>query len=106
MIWLDDPTPMGECTHEPNLRGTACQHCGMPAELVTPDELGEAMMAELSALRVRASGQTEWLDTPESRCWQYLHTLGGMRRCVRQPDYHDGAHEYSSELIPVGPAQP
>lgn len=36
-----------------------------------------------------------------SQCWTYLHTLGGTRRCVRRPDHHDGAHEYSSVLVPV-----
>jgi hypothetical protein len=39
-------------------------------------------------------------DTPApstaapSRCWNYLHSLGGPRRCLREPDYHDGPHEY------------
>jgi len=32
--------------------------------------------------------------TQATRCWYYLHTLGGMRRCIREPDYHDGDHDY------------
>lgn len=51
-----------ECTHEPNARGTQCQHCGIPAEMVTPDELAEALTAEMDAARLRAGGQTSWLD--------------------------------------------
>ena len=51
-----------ECDHEPNLRGTACQHCGIPAEMVTPDELAEAMMAEVAAIERREGGQTSWID--------------------------------------------
>ena len=34
------------------------------------------------------------MDAAPSQCWHYLHTLGGPRRCLRQPDYHDGPHEY------------
>lgn len=52
------------CDHEPNARGTACEHCGLTAELVTPDELAEAMMAEVAALRLAVGGQTSWLDLP------------------------------------------
>ena len=94
--WIEDAPAFDECRHEPNLRGTACQHCGIPAEMVTPDELSDALMAEAVALRLRAAGQTGWLDepTPESRCYQYLHTLGGTRRCVIEPDQHDGPHDY------------
>lgn len=40
---------------------------------------------------------------PETRCRQYLHTQGGTRRCVRTPDYHDGAHEYEAAVTPIGP---
>lgn len=41
-----------------------------------------------------------------SRCWQYLHTQGGTRRCVRTPDYHDGEHEYEPTVTPIGPTAP
>ncbi len=50
------------CVHEPNARGTACQHCGIPAEMVTPDELTDALMAEMANARLAAGGQTSWLD--------------------------------------------
>lgn len=59
--WLD--APASPCDHWPNPRGTACQHCGLTAELVTPDELAEAMMAESAALAVRAAGQLGWVET-------------------------------------------
>jgi hypothetical protein len=36
--------------------------------------------------------------TQATRCWYYLHTLGGMRRCIREPDYHDGDHDYGEAL--------
>ena len=58
--WLD--APASSCDHWPNARGTACQHCGLTAELVTPDELAEALMAEVDAARLRAGGQTSWLE--------------------------------------------
>jgi hypothetical protein len=64
--WIEDAPAATECRHEPNLRGTACQHCGIPAELVTPDELTDALMAEIVAIRVRDAGQTGWLDTCNS----------------------------------------
>ena len=59
MEWLE---ARADCDHEPNARGTQCQHCGIPAELVTPDELAEALSAEMDAARMRASGQTSWLE--------------------------------------------
>lgn len=60
--WLDG-SPASSCDHEPNARGTACQHCGIPAELVTPDELEMALTAEIENARLAASGQTSWLDS-------------------------------------------
>lgn len=58
--WLDvaqdDP-----CDHYPNARGTACENCGIPAEMVPPDELAEAFMAEVRASALRETGQTSWL---------------------------------------------
>lgn len=41
-----------------------------------------------------------------SRCYQYLHTTGGTRRCTVEPDYHDGPHSYDSPLVPIGPVSP
>lgn len=58
--WLDIPSQ--DCAHEPNALGTACQHCGLTAELVTPDELAEALAAEIDRARLVAGGQTSWLD--------------------------------------------
>ena len=60
--WIEDAPAFDECQHEPNLRGTACQHCGIPAEMVTPDELAEALTVEIDAARIAASGQMGWLD--------------------------------------------
>lgn len=37
-----------------------------------------------------------------ARCWVYLHTLGGTRRCVRL-DHHDGPHDYEPTIRPIGP---
>lgn len=59
--WLD--APASSCDHWPNARGTACQHCGLTAELVTPDELADALTAELAAARLRAGGQLGWVET-------------------------------------------
>jgi hypothetical protein len=67
--WLD----VSDCAHEPNARGTACQHCGIPAELVTPDELAEALSAEMDAARLRADGQTSWLE-PCAECGHDIHS--------------------------------
>jgi hypothetical protein len=50
-----------------------------------------------------AAAQSATFKTPStrpSRCWYYLHALGGPRRCLREPDYHDGPHEY-----PPAPAE-
>ena len=58
--WID--AQASDCAHEPNVRGTACQHCGIPAEMVTPDELTDALMAEIESARLAAGGQTSWLD--------------------------------------------
>ena len=60
MQWIDDHDP-SDCAHEPNARGTACQHCGIPAEMVTPDELAEALTVEIEAARIAASGQMGWM---------------------------------------------
>jgi hypothetical protein len=57
---MDIPTT--DCEHEPNARGTQCQHCGIPAEMVTPEELEAALMAEIDNARLAASGQTSWLE--------------------------------------------
>lgn len=50
------------CEHEPNARGTACEHCGILAEMVAPDELEAALMAEIDNARLAASGQTSWIE--------------------------------------------
>lgn len=47
----------GDCQHEPNARGTQCQHCGIPAEMVAPDELAEALSAALIAVERSRLGQ-------------------------------------------------
>ncbi len=54
------------CEHHPNVNGTACEHCGLPALPVMADELVLAM-AEAYAeahrrAELRAIGQTEWTD--------------------------------------------
>lgn len=33
---------------------------------------------------------------PDPRCWVYLHTQGGPRRCTVEPDHHDGPHDYAA----------
>ena len=60
--WIEDVPAFDECAHEPNLRGTACQHCGLPAEMVTPDELVIAMAYAYAEARAKAEGQTSWLE--------------------------------------------
>lgn len=37
----------------------------------------------------------------ESRCYVYLHTTGGQRRCMVEPDGHDGVHEYDRIIRPM-----
>lgn len=60
----DDCTPYASCRlharaceHIPNDRGTACALCGIPAEMVTPDELADALYAECERRRLEAGGQ-------------------------------------------------
>jgi hypothetical protein len=86
--WLDLPSQ--DCDHEPNARGTACQHCGIPAELVTPDELAEALSDEMDAARMRASGQTSWLDS--CQCGDECSCYGCTRGDARCTDECAGCH--------------
>lgn len=51
----------------------------------------------------RAAHAPEPTPAAESRCWHYLHTAGGTRRCVIQPDHHAGAHDYEPVVTPIGP---
>jgi uncharacterized C2H2 Zn-finger protein len=53
--------------------------------------------------KVHAAAAVKPAADPGSQCWQYLHTTGGTRRCVRRPDYHDGAHEYETTVTPMSP---
>ena len=43
--WID--APASDCEHEPDWLGVKCQHCGIPAEMVPPDELAEHLSAAL-----------------------------------------------------------
>lgn len=71
MEWFDesrvaDPAyalDPAHCAHEPDALGVRCQHCGIPAVMVPPDELAEALMAEVAAAAIRASGQLGWIET-------------------------------------------
>ena len=48
---------VSDCEHIPNASGTACALCGIPAEMVPPDELADAMMAAHDALLLAQAGQ-------------------------------------------------
>jgi len=50
------------CNHEPDPRGVKCQHCGIPAEMVPPDEIADALMAAIDAARLAAGGQLAMFD--------------------------------------------
>lgn len=54
--WIE-AAPADDCPHEPNDRGTQCALCGIPAEMVPPDELADAMMAAYNALILAQAGQ-------------------------------------------------
>lgn len=41
-----------------------------------------------------------------SRCWQYLYSAGGPRRCLVEPDYHDGPHEYPPRAVETPAPEP
>ena len=53
--WID--APASDCEHEPDWLGVKCQHCGIPAEMVTPDELAEHLSAALDTAYAEMAGQ-------------------------------------------------
>lgn len=50
------------CEHEPNSLGTSCQHCGIPAEMVPPDELAEHLSAAIATALREIAGQIGLFD--------------------------------------------
>jgi len=85
----------------------ACRLCvdGTPVVVETPAPVKVARAPRVKVAPVVA----EPVETPAepvaeaSRCWTYLHTQGGTRRCMVRPDLHDGAHEYEPVIVPIGP---
>ena len=56
--WIEPGgAPASDCEHEPDWLGVKCQHCGIPAEMVTPDELAEHLSAALDTAYAEMAGQ-------------------------------------------------
>jgi len=75
--WLE---PQPDCEHTPNARGTACERRGMPAEMVPPDELQEALWAEIMRARLAASGQLAMFAV-DPRWRPHFHAGHGPSDC-------------------------